>query len=115
MSTGPVFSVAPVARMATVTDACRRAVATLVWLVALATPLAHSQTSGSKQMAIPIDELKGAYLACNRAATSGRLNTGGIMKCSVVYEALKQRAFGGDFYKLLAWSKAQPPARAIGR
>ena len=118
MSTGPVFSVvpvAPVARGAMVTDACRRAVTTLVWLVALATPLAHGQTSGGKQRVIPIDELKGAYLACNRAATNGRLNTGGIMKCSVVYEALKLRAFGGDFHKLLAWSKAQPPARVIGR
>jgi hypothetical protein len=37
------------------------------------------------------------------------------MKCSVVYEELKQRAFGGDFHKLLAWSKAQPPALNTGR
>jgi len=112
MSTGLVCSVV---RAAMVADALRRTVTALVWLVALTTPLAHSQTYGGKQRVIPIDELKGAYLACNRAAIRGRLNTGGIMKCSVVYEALKQRAFDGDFHKLLAWSKAQPPARVIGR
>jgi hypothetical protein len=28
------------------------------------------------------------------------------MGCSMVYEALKQRAFGGDFAKLWVWSRA---------
>jgi|AP12_2_1047962.scaffolds.fasta_scaffold01352_4 hypothetical protein len=112
MSTGLVRSVT---RAAMVTDAFRRTATALVWLVALTTPLAHSQAYGGKPIVIPIDELKSAYLACNRAATRGRLNTGGIMKCSVVYEELKQRAFGGDFHKLLAWSKAQPPARVTGQ
>ncbi len=112
MSTGPVCSVTRAAKLA---DAFRRTVTALVWLVALATPLAHSQSHVGKPIVIPINELKSVYLACNRAVTSGRLDTGGIMKCSVVYEALKQRAFGGDFHKLLAWSRAQPPARVIGR
>ncbi len=79
------------------------------------TTMAHSQSHAGKPIVIPIDELKSVYLACNRAATGGQLNTGGIMKCSVVYEELKRRAFGGDFHKLLAWSKAQPPARITER
>jgi hypothetical protein len=84
-------------------------------LIASATPMAHSQSLDSELIRIPIVELKRVYLACNRAAIDGRLNTGGIMHCSVVYEELKRRAFGGDFHKLLAWSKVQPPARITGR
>lgn len=58
--------------------------------------------------ALSVDELKTVYLACDDAAASGRLTSPEIMKCSVVYEQLKQRAFDGDFTKLHAWSKALP-------
>ncbi|HET9976072.1 MAG TPA: hypothetical protein VFQ20_01435 [Burkholderiaceae bacterium] len=30
-----------------------------------------------------------------------------IARCSLIYEALKQRVFGGDSDKLLAWSRGQ--------
>ena len=78
-------------------------------LVALATSMAYGQSPNGDLKDASIDELKSAYLSCSGAAVSGRLNTGGITQCSVVYEELKQRAFGGDFAKLLDWSKAHPP------
>jgi hypothetical protein len=56
---------------------------------------------------IPVEELKATYLNCNREALAGRLDRGAIMGCSVVYEVLKEKAFGGDFAKLLIWSRAQ--------
>lgn len=84
-------------------------------LIALTLPAAHSQSLDAELKEVPIDELKRVYLSCDRAADSGQLNTGGIMYCSMVYEELKRRAFGGDFARLLAWSRAQPSARNTGR
>jgi hypothetical protein len=80
-------------------------------LVALAVPNAYGQSQYGEPKDVPIDELKRAYLSCSGAALSGRLSGGEIMACSLVYEELKRRAFGGDFHKLLAWSKTQPPAQ----
>lgn len=74
--------------------------------LALAMPLAHGQAVHD----LSVDELKHAYLSCSEAALAGRLPTGAIQVCSEVYEQLKQRAFGGDFLALLAWSSAQPVA-----
>ena len=57
---------------------------------------------------LSIAQLKSAYLDCERASVRGRLAHVGILQCSTVYEALKKRAFDGDFEKLLAWSRARP-------
>jgi len=84
-------------------------------LVALAAPMAHSESHNGVVKDVPIDELKRVYLSCDRAAISGRLSIAGIMYCSIVYEELKRRGFDGDFDKLLAWSTAQPSARNTGR
>jgi hypothetical protein len=59
---------------------------------------------------LPVASLKTIYLGCNSVVLDGRLSTGSIAQCSVVYEELKQRGFDGDFYRFLAWSKAQPEA-----
>jgi len=84
-------------------------------LVALATPVAYSRSPEGNLDGVPIDKLKRAYLSCDRAAISGRLDTAGIMYCSIVYEELKRRAFGGDFDHLIAWSKAQSTVRNTAR
>jgi hypothetical protein len=84
-------------------------------MLALATPLVHCQPQDDSLKTVPIDELKSVYLSCNRAAISGRLDTAAIMQCSVVYEELKRRAFEGDFDKLIAWSRSQPPALNTAR
>lgn len=57
---------------------------------------------------LSIAQLKSAYLDCERASVRGHLTRVGIMQCSIVYETLKERAFEGDFERLLAWSRAQP-------
>lgn len=51
-------------------------------------------------------DLKRYYLRCSQAARN-ELGSGGIALCSIGYELLLQRAFGGDFYALLAWSREQ--------
>ena len=82
---------------------------------ALATPMAHGESAERELKQAPIDKLKNLYVECNRTAMLGRLGTGGIMHCSVVYEELMQRAFGGDFAKLIAWSRSQPPTQTTRR
>jgi hypothetical protein len=56
---------------------------------------------------LAVDELKRAYLWCDRAAANGRLRAAEIAQCSVFYEDLKRRAFDGDFERLLAWSRTR--------
>jgi hypothetical protein len=58
------------------------------------------------------EALMQTYLACDRASMAGRLGLGEIWRCSVVYETLKRRVFGGDFERLRAWSRSQPPLRS---
>jgi hypothetical protein len=57
---------------------------------------------------VSIDELKRLYLSCSEEALSGTLSFEEILRCSAVYEELKQRAFGGDYDKFRAWSSTQP-------
>lgn len=59
-------------------------------------------------------QLKTAYLECNRLAETTLLDFGTAASCSMVYEALKLRVFGGDFQRLLAWSREQRAAAATG-
>lgn len=54
------------------------------------------------------EQLKSIYLNCSRAAMTTPLDFGTTASCSLVYEELKQRVFGGDFHRLLAWSRQQP-------
>jgi hypothetical protein len=68
-------------------------------LVSLAVP-----SQGRSSAAMPPENLRQAYLACERAAVAERMDTGGVMQCSVIYEELKRRDFGGDFGRFRAWS-----------
>ena len=49
------------------------------------------------------ESLKLRYLRCEQAASQRVLDGPTIMSCSVVYEELKQRVFGGSFDALHAW------------
>jgi hypothetical protein len=84
-------------------------------LFALAAPIAQAGAGGDTLARASIDELKRAYLACNRAALGSLLDRAGVMQCSVIYEALKQHAFGGDFDKLYAWSRQIPMPQDTAR
>jgi hypothetical protein len=84
-------------------------------LVALAAPRARGQSSDGELKDVPIDELKSVYLSCNGTVMGGQSNSAEIALCSVVYEELKQRAFSGDFEKLLAWSRGNSSVQNTGR
>ena len=56
--------------------------------------------------AATIEQLKRAYLECDRHAMKGVLSQGDAAWCSSVHEALKARAFDGDFDRMLAWWKS---------
>ena len=81
----------------------------LLLCVALSATLAHGQPQPpAAAEEARIEMLKRACLSCSETALRGRLQTGAVQHCSVIYEELKWRAFGGDFLRLLAWSRAQP-------
>jgi hypothetical protein len=79
--------------------------------LALSLPVAHGQSSLNFDRAfaqhLTAAQLKQIYLACDRASSSTRLSVQEAMKCSVVSEELKQREFGGDFERMLAWWRTQ--------
>src|SRR5688500_3282634 len=50
-------------------------------------------------------ELKRFYLECSRAAVRGRITSGDVQVCSVGYERLLQKSFGGDFRAFLDWRR----------
>jgi hypothetical protein len=62
-----------------------------------------------------VDQLKLAYLDCDRRASVGLLGFGDAAACSRVHEELKQRGFGGDWGRMLAWWKSQSAASEIAR
>ncbi len=54
----------------------------------------------------PDDRLERRYLACNRAAMTHHLGTGAVAACSIVAQQLLVQRFGGDFDRLLQWSRS---------
>jgi hypothetical protein len=72
----------------------------------LSTAAVHSQSS-EPHLQLPIDQLKHVYLACEREAAKGGLDTSEIMQCSVLYEELKRRAFDSNFKLLKTWADTQ--------
>lgn len=84
-------------------------------LAASAAPLAQSRSAGDALDSVSVEDLKEIYLSCSGAAVNGQLDNAGVMQCSIVYELLKQRAFGGDFLRMLAWSQAHPIVGSTGR
>jgi hypothetical protein len=58
--------------------------------------------------------LKSAYLDCENAAVNRALNAGEIARCTIIYEKLKGRVFGGDFRRLKAWFEAERDRRPAG-
>lgn len=91
--------------------ACACAAALVLVGGAAPAALGHSHQSAEVER-LSIEQLKRFYLWCGRAAVAGQLDNGAIMQCSIFYEALKERAFGGDFERLLAWSRENSGAGA---
>jgi hypothetical protein len=83
---------------------------------AVAVPLAAAAEPDRSQLKhLTIDDLKAIYAACNDAVLNGRIDFGTVAQCSVVYEELKERAFGGDFARLREWSRSQPSAVPVAQ
>jgi hypothetical protein len=83
---------------------------------AVAVPLAAAAEPDRSQLKhLTIDDLKAIYAACNNAVLNGRIDFGTVAQCSVVYEELKERAFGGDFARLREWSRSQPSAMPVAQ
>jgi hypothetical protein len=81
-------------------------------LLAMAQPGAGSAQSAST---MPIGDLKRAYLECERSALAGNLGKDSTMECSIYYETLKNRAFGGSFNRLKEWYDEQLRLQEVNR
>lgn len=84
---------------------------TAALLLALAAVHAQGQVAMPLQGSPRADDLKRAYQTCSCEAHRRTLDSEEVMARSVIYERLKERAFDGDFARLLAWSRTQPLAR----
>jgi hypothetical protein len=93
----------------------------LTFALAVASTVSTAQPDRSHLAVLTVAELKHMYLECNRRAGQTLLDAGEAADCSMVAEELKQRGFGGDFGRLLAWWQAQrradakPSAQGTGR
>jgi hypothetical protein len=93
--------------MHTIVAGCRAPLpALLILSAALATPIANAQTRAPTTEP-SIGALKESYLTCEREAMRGTLGGDSIMQCSILYEELKVRAFGGDSRSMRAWFSTQ--------
>jgi hypothetical protein len=72
---------------------------------AVTAALALCATAGHAQTDADLAALERGYLACNRAALAQHLPSGHAGGCSEIYEQLLRQRFGGDFARLLQWSR----------
>ena len=87
-------------------DRCVSILAAMMPL-AFGTSVAFAQAGTGTLAAVPIDQLKRVYLACDLAASRQVLDIASAAHCSSVSEALQQRAFDGSFDRLLAWWRSE--------
>jgi len=73
---------------------------------------AATRPSHSQLDTATVDQLKRTYLECEKGATERMLDSGEAALCSMVHEALKERGFGGDFERMLAWWRSERSAVA---
>ncbi len=69
-------------------------------------PGAARGTAAAATPSVEMAELEQTYMACNREAMARVLGFGEAAQCSVVYERLLAERFGGDFERLLQWSRS---------
>jgi len=74
-----------------------------------------AQAERSQPTVQTIDQLKIAYLDCDRRASVAMLDFGDAANCSMVHEELKQRGFGGDWSRMFAWWKSAGVAAESAR
>ena len=70
-------------------------------------PLADREAAMSVYERMPESCLKALFVGCSDAAGRQLLDMGSAAMCSMGYEALLKRGFGGDFHALLGWWRIQ--------
>lgn len=73
-------------------------------------PLAARSASISWFEQMPESCLKVMFMECAAATREHILDLGSATFCSVGYEALLKRGFGGDFHALMGWWRSQREA-----
>ena len=68
-------------------------------------PLAPFEQAVAEIRTLTEAQLKRFYLKCARESVRGRISGGEIQLCSVGYEQLLQRVFGGNFREFLEWRR----------
>ena len=67
----------------------------------------------SSMEAMPEGCLKSLVVACSRSAGSQLLDLGSAAMCSMGYEALLRKGFGGSFPALMAWWRGERAAHVF--
>jgi hypothetical protein len=75
-------------------------------------PPARTASPGEALDGATPEQLKAAFLHCDRLATTEHFDAAAAAACSVVYEALKARVFDGSTERVIAWMRQQPGAAA---
>jgi hypothetical protein len=63
---------------------------------------------------LPERDLERQFLRCSRESSERLLGFGEAAVCSIGFEALKKRKFGGDFEAMLAWWRLHRDDRSLG-
>ncbi len=70
-------------------------------------PMLHREERMAQFESLGEHCLKRLMVECNAAANSRLLDPGSAISCSIGYEALLKRGFGGNFQAMLAWWRSQ--------
>lgn len=65
----------------------------------------HAVAGTASPQELEMIRLERRYLECNRVASTQRLSSGTVAACSVIAQRLLTQRFGGDFERLLQWSR----------
>jgi hypothetical protein len=76
-------------------------------------PMPDRQERLAQLETLPDTCLKTMVVKCSDTASEQMLDPGSAATCSMSYEALLKRGFGGDFQAMLAWWRSQRTASAV--
>jgi hypothetical protein len=76
-------------------------------VLALAAAAVFGQADRSHLANVSIEQLKQAYLECDRRSSRAVLDASTAKSCSLTAEELLQRGFAGSFEQLLAWWRSE--------
>lgn len=76
----------------------------LLSFAALMSVVTNARASNRTQLSVvPVAELKAIYLECDQLASTNLLDFDTAVKCSMIYEELLKRGFGGSIEEFVQW------------